>query len=220
MYIFSPEKSMPPLVAARMLRYAQFLSGFSYNIVCKRLRENTNANYFLRNPTQSGHVVEFDPDQELTTATINWIMPEEVDADVIRQETKNDQELQSIIKQIENGKNGSQFSLENGIVFRGHRVMIPGKLQTAVLRELHATHVGVSKMKELARACCHWSTINKFIEAMCRNCQACNDVKNNPKKGEIHLWEVTSKPWARLHVDFASPFLGYHFLILVDSYSK
>ena len=53
MSIFSPEKNMPPLVAARMLRYAQFLSGFSYNIVCKRSAENANADYISRNPTQS-----------------------------------------------------------------------------------------------------------------------------------------------------------------------
>ena len=71
MSIFSPEKSMPPLVAARMLRYAQFLSGFSYNIVCKHSAENVNADYSSRNPTQREQVVEFDPDQELTTATIN-----------------------------------------------------------------------------------------------------------------------------------------------------
>ena len=98
--------------------------------------------------------------------------------------------------------------------------MIPKKLQTAVLKELHATHVGVSKMKELAQAYCHWSTINKDIEAMCRNCQACSDIKNNPRKVELHPWEATTEPWARLHIDFAGPFLGYHFLILVDSYSK
>ena len=165
-------------------------------------------------------MVEFDPDQELTIATINWIMPERINADAIRRETKNDQELQSIIKQIETGKNDIEFSMGNGIIFRGHRIIIPKKLQTAVLRELHATHVGVAKMKELARAYCHWSTINKDIEEVCRSCESCCDVKNNPRKVEIHPWEATTEPWARLHIDFAGPFLGYHFLILVDSYSK
>jgi hypothetical protein len=28
------------------------------------------------------------------------------------------------------------------------------------------------------------------------------------------------KPWTRLHVDYAGPFLGKMFLVLIDSHSK
>ena len=41
-----------------------------------------------------------------------------------------------------------------------------------------------------------------------------------PAAAPLHPWEATDKPWTRLHIDYAGPFLGKIFLILVDSYSK
>ena len=31
---------------------------------------------------------------------------------------------------------------------------------------------------------------------------------------------VASKPWARLHVDYAGPFEGKMFFVMIDAYSK
>ena len=36
----------------------------------------------------------------------------------------------------------------------------------------------------------------------------------------MHPWEWPSKPWERLHIDFAGPLLAKSFLIVVDAYSK
>ena len=36
----------------------------------------------------------------------------------------------------------------------------------------------------------------------------------------MHPWEWPSRPWARVHIDHASPFLGKQFLVLIDAYSK
>ena len=36
----------------------------------------------------------------------------------------------------------------------------------------------------------------------------------------LHPWEWPSKPWSRLDLDFAGPFLGHNYLVLVDSHSK
>jgi len=36
----------------------------------------------------------------------------------------------------------------------------------------------------------------------------------------LHPWEWPKKPWTRLHADYASPFLGKMFLMIIDSYSK
>lgn len=39
-------------------------------------------------------------------------------------------------------------------------------------------------------------------------------------RAPVHPWETTQHPWSRLHVDFAGPFKGKVFLIVVDSFSK
>ena len=36
----------------------------------------------------------------------------------------------------------------------------------------------------------------------------------------MHPWEYPSKPWSQIHIDFAGPFLGSMFLVIVDAYSK
>ena len=36
----------------------------------------------------------------------------------------------------------------------------------------------------------------------------------------LHPWVWPSRPWQRIHVDFAGPFLGKSFLVVVDAHSK
>ena len=36
----------------------------------------------------------------------------------------------------------------------------------------------------------------------------------------LHPWPWPATPWERVHVDFAGPFLGSMFFVLVDSHSK
>ena len=54
--------------------------------------------------------------------------------------------------------------MEAGCILCGTQVIIPEKLQTAVLEKLHASHPGIVRMKLLA--CLHvwWPGINKHIE--------------------------------------------------------
>lgn len=46
------------------------------------------------------------------------------------------------------------------------------------------------------------------------------DHRNVAPEAPIHSWEFPDKPWQRIHVDFAGPFLGSMFLIIVDAHSK
>ncbi|KAL3205994.1 hypothetical protein MRX96_040441 [Rhipicephalus microplus] len=39
-------------------------------------------------------------------------------------------------------------------------------------------------------------------------------------RAPVHPWEASRNPWSCLHMDFAGPFQGQTFLIVVDSYSK
>ena len=41
-----------------------------------------------------------------------------------------------------------------------------------------------------------------------------------PASARIHYWERTTKPWVRIRIDFAGPYLGKIFLVLTDGYPK
>ncbi|KAL6419169.1 hypothetical protein ACFW04_014046 [Cataglyphis niger] len=75
-------------------------------------------------------------------------------------------------------------------------------------------------MKGITRRHCWWSGMNKDIQTLIENCSACNTFKNNPPKVEQHVWEFLAAPMHRLHADFAGPFIGHWFFIIVDAYSK
>jgi len=83
------------------------------------------------------------------------------------------------------------------------------KWQKTVLAELHKDHPGIVQMKEVACSYVWWDRIDKDIETMVKSCKPCQTVRNAP----LHPWLWPTKPWQRLHLDFAGPFQGRMYLI-------
>lgn len=102
----------------------------------------------------------------------------------------------------------------------GHRVVIPPKYRQQLLEELHIAHIGIVKMKGLARSLIYWPSIDNGIENMAKSCNACLKNANLPPKLRTHHWEYPSGPWERIHLDYAGPYLGKHLFVIVDAYSK
>ena len=75
-------------------------------------------------------------------------------------------------------------------------------------------------MKAVARSYFWWIGLDKDIESLGRSCDSCQAVKSNPATAPLHPWVWPDTPWARIHVDFAGPFLGKMFLVVVDAHSK
>ena len=58
----------------------------------------------------------------------------------------------------------AELSIEAGCLFWGTRVIVPLKLRPQVLAELHTSHPGIVRMKELARAHVWWPGLSESIE--------------------------------------------------------
>lgn len=58
------------------------------------------------------------------------------------------------------------------------------------------------------------------IEQTVKSCEVCQGSRHALPTALLHLREETTKKWSRLHIDFAVPFQGKTFLIVVDSSSK
>ena len=53
-----------------------------------------------------------------------------------------------------------------------------------------------------------------------KSCSVSQESRPSPTTAPLHSWEWPSDPWSRLHLDFAGPFIGHMFLVIVDSHSK
>ena len=103
----------------------------------------------------------------------------------------------------------------------GSRVIIPPKYHAQLLEQLHEGHPGIVRMKALAGNYIWWPGMDKEIEQAAKGCTGCQLIQNNPHTAPLlHPWEWPAHPWQRIHVDFAGPFLGTMFLVVVDSHSK
>ena len=113
-----------------------------------------------------------------------------------------------------------ELSLEDGILLWGSRVVVPPQARDTVIEEAHAAHIGIARMKSLTRQFVWWPKIDSDLESKVRNCGTCQKFKSEPPQAILHPWEWPKQPWVRVHADFAGPFLGKMYLILIDAHSK
>ena len=85
---------------------------------------------------------------------------------------------------------------------------------------LHSTHIGISHVKNLARQYVWWPKIDNDIETKVKGCSTHAILGPDPPPTVLHPQEWPNKPWSRVHLDYAGPFLGKMFLLLVNSHSK
>ena len=57
-------------------------------------------------------------------------------------------------------------------------------------------------------------------EEKVKQCRQCQATRHSPTQAPLHPREWPQRPMARVHVDYAGPFHGKMFLIMVDAYSK
>ena len=89
-----------------------------------------------------------------------------------------------------------------------------------LLCELHVDHPGATRMKAIARSYLWWPGLDMDIEKMAGSCVECKKAKKAPPTAPLQPWSWPSRPWQRVHLDFAGPFQGVTFLLAIDAYSK
>ena len=111
------------------------------------------------------------------------------------------------------------LTVDAGCLLYGSRVVIPTRQQARLLFELHTTHMGVVKMKSLAREYIWWPGLNKQIESVAAKCKGCSRFKKKPPPVPLTHWPWATRPMERLHVDFAE-YKDVQLLLVIDAFSK
>jgi hypothetical protein len=235
--LFNEHKPVPSEVSPRIQRWAMQLSAYTYTICYKPGSSMTHADALSRLPLpETSPETEENVPEELVFL-MDHLSTIPVTAADIQREIERDPVLSRVKKYTLSGwpselpsklqpdlklykSHESELSVQSGCVILRTRVVVPPACRKAMLEELHTSHSGINKMKCLARSYIWWPGLDHDIEVLVQGCEACQQVRHMPEKAPLHPWEWPEKPWSRLHIDFAGPFLKHMFLVVVDSHSK
>ena len=189
--IFSPVKNLPSMTAARLQRYALLLAGYQYDIVYRKTSDHGNADGLSRLLINSP-ASEADADGDaVDTFHVSQFDPLPVTAEQVRRETRRDPTLAAVYQAVQTGDfsactdhqpyyhRRSELTSHQGCLLWGARVIIPPSLQRNVLDELHSSHCGIVRTKELARSYVWRPKIDHDIESCVSSCSNCHQHRRS-----------------------------------------
>ena len=151
----------------------------------------------------------------------------------VKEETVNDPILQEVMLYAQSTWPGKetvsagvqkyyQFKdelyVQDGMVLRGHRLVIPFALRQEMLSRIHEGHQGIVKCSRRAREAVWWPGASKDIQQLIEGCEIClkeKDKQHQPLKPT----KLPEKPWQELGSDLFE-FQGKIYLLIVDYYSR
>ena len=229
-HLFSESRSIPAMASARIQRWALTLSAYSYTISYKPGSRNATADVLSRLP-----LPEVPANTPLPGETVLLLetLQGPMSAKQVRSLTDRDPLLSKVRRMVQQGwhytgdeemrpftHRKDELSVQDGCLLWGSRVIIPQAGRAMVLAELHQGHPGICRMKSLARSVVWWPRLEEDIEHTVQDCHQCQVTRKSPAPAPLHPWEWLARPWARVHIDHAGPFLGKNFLVIVDVHSK
>ena len=112
-----------------------------------------------------------------------------------------------------------ELSVEDGILLKGTRVIIPESMQSFILDRLHYGHLGIEKTRLRAKDSVYWININRDIETTVKSCHICQEHQPAQQHESLLPHEVPSRPWEVVGTDMFF-FNDADWLIIADYYSK
>ena len=108
--------------------------------------------------------------------------------------------------------------MEDGIVMKDHKAVIPQSLHKEYINIVHKGHPGIEATKRRARSVIFWPTMSNDINGELLSCAVCNSTKSHQRKEPLQLHPVPDLPWSTVAADILD-WHGKHYQVLVDSYS-
>ena len=115
-----------------------------------------------------------------------------------------------------------ELTVEDGLILKGTRIVIPAMKHEALLILIHEGHLGLNKCKLLANDSVYWPGMNDQLEKLVWNYELCLKYSHSNCKQETGLslgQELPLYPWTKLGTDIFH-FGGASYLLVVDYTSR
>ena len=112
----------------------------------------------------------------------------------------------------------AELSVENNLLLRGGRIVIPPPLRKTYLDKIHGSHLGITKCRERARQSVWWPGISKQLKELIQNCHKCLKAqKQRPQP--LTPTSLPTLPWQKVASDLFE-WKGATYLLVVDYFSR
>lgn len=154
---------------------------------------------------------------------------------VIRRESLADDEIQSVIRYVQEGwpkyaqdmeaqlipyfHDKSSLSTSDGLLLHGQRIVIPQTLRTSVLEALHDGHQGLNKCLERAKSSVWWPHIYTQLKKTIASCQFCEEHRPAQRHEPLIPSDLPERPWQRVSADFCE-LKKRKYLVVYDQFSR
>ena len=182
------------------------------------------------------NLIESEIELPIHQVNINKATMEEEDVCELQWETASDPELQAVAKVISNGwptlhkqahpilhdywNYQDELSIDNGILTKNDKIIIPKTLQWKFLDRIHSSHQGIQRSLQKAHEYIFWVNYTKHVKEVTEKCSLCqeNSAALSTEKFK-YISTVPPHPWHTLGMDLFY-FRKQDFLVLIDYFSK
>ena len=207
------------------------LENYDYEVQYIKGTKNDAADCLSRVKSGLDNVPEHDQAEESVYTNEELAYP---DMDFIRDAQKKDKDIASAMQQLKRDqkvkegrfKNFSGMCIENDLLMKGLRVVIPQTCSARIINEYHGqNHPGADNTTLMLKSRFYWRGMAQEVENFVANCRVCAKCKHTKlPRAEMNLREKDMKPRERLAIDFASMPKSKRgnnsFLLMVDSATK
>ena len=153
----------------------------------------------------------------------------------IRRETEQDDTLQALKKVIIAGwpeerselpeqltpffSYRDELVVQDALIFKANRVVIPQKLRADMLTRIHSSHLGTDGCLRRARESLFWPRMSYDIKQYIAACDVCRTYETAQQKETLKSHELTTRPWEKVESDLFK-WDNKDYLVTVDYHSN
>jgi len=175
-----------------------------------------------------------DKPEETEITTVNSIMLSPIRASClerVRQATAEDKTLVELERVITTGWSDDksklaacvlpyhsyrdELSIQDGVIYRGERVVIPASLRRELKQKMHAGHLGINSCLRQAREIVFWPGMSGEIRHYVEACGVCATYADKQPAEPLVMLETPKLQWQRVGTDLFS-WAGKEHLVTVD----
>ena len=232
--LVSMYNSVSKTLPMRVAKHKSKLRGFNFSLTYEP-GTTTPADYGSRHPPPKRNytaterenlgVEDEEEDAEIIVNKINDIT-DAITLPILKHHTDKDEELQKLRQDIKSGRlhheprtKGykqcfEELGVNDGVITRGERLVIPTTLRPGVLAAAHEGHPAKDFMTRQLRQTVWWPGMASNIKTYSNTCLGCASAENRNYPPPMIKRETPAGPWIECSADFKGPIAGKYYFYL------